>query len=305
MPFGLTHYTQNKPIIAFLHGNPRSLTVENSEENPKSQKKLEAFREKVKQKMVQFWTTPDELATKITTSLYSLMRTHPAEGWVKFRYAVDTDEVQRLHARVKELEGLLAGTQAKLPEARAELPAVPVSLLQNAGASPNGLITVRRHANGKRFQAGDFVLETTNRREIAKYEAAIERLNEGGFVKEIRLGGFELTNEGYAWLESEGKNGERPGGSQPESAGFVVPDDGVELLKAATQLDSRIRVVRYDGGYKVLAGDRQFVEEGNPHSAACFKELLEKLVIWGFIHLESKDMYALTSQGFEIADKYT
>jgi hypothetical protein len=96
----------NKPVMAFLHGEPGSISADKTELNPDARQKLTAFREKVEQKMVKYWKTADDLDGAVAKSLIKLRKTHPAEGWVKARHAM-TPEVQRdlaeLRARVVEL----------------------------------------------------------------------------------------------------------------------------------------------------------------------------------------------------------
>ncbi len=85
-----------KPVMGFLHVNPGSLPFDKSEQDPKLREKLEAFRAKVKQRMCQFWASPEDLETKISTSLPKLIKSHPAEGWVKAGIANPYDELQVL-----------------------------------------------------------------------------------------------------------------------------------------------------------------------------------------------------------------
>jgi hypothetical protein len=96
-----------KPIIAFLHENPESLSAANSEKTEAIQGKLNVFREKAKAKHCKFWNTPEDLGGKVSRSLIQLRKRHPSPGWVPGKYAA-TDamlrEIQELRARVAELE---------------------------------------------------------------------------------------------------------------------------------------------------------------------------------------------------------
>lgn len=117
----------NKPVMAFLHGSPGSISVEKSELDPSLRGKLDVFREKVEQRMVKYWSTPGDLDGAVAKSLIKLRKTHPAEGWIRARHAM-TPEVERdiaeLRAKVSDLTQQLAAarTNAKpeIPEGLAD-----------------------------------------------------------------------------------------------------------------------------------------------------------------------------------------
>jgi hypothetical protein len=116
-----------KPIMAFLHGKPGSISADRSELNPDMRAKLEAFRVKAEQRMVKYWTTPEDLDGAVAKSLIKIRKTHPAEGWIRARHAM-TPEVERdiaeLQAKVSELTRLLEAEQRvskiTVPEGLAE-----------------------------------------------------------------------------------------------------------------------------------------------------------------------------------------
>ena len=99
------------PTIGFLHKNPDSIPKGRSEVNPENQKKLEDFRELVKQKMCRFWENPTDLGSKVSRSLIQLINTNPAVGWIRADQAGElaSPEILRLRTRIEELE---AGIQA-------------------------------------------------------------------------------------------------------------------------------------------------------------------------------------------------
>jgi len=100
-----------KPVMAFLHGNPDSLTVEKSEKDGEMREKLEVFRKKVTTaKHVNFWTNQDGLAGAVALSFNKFTKRHPAVGWIRADQATSSEslrELSRLQARIKELEGQL------------------------------------------------------------------------------------------------------------------------------------------------------------------------------------------------------
>ena len=71
-------------VIAFLHKNPDNLSVKNSEVSTDIIEKLRLFKEKVsKGRLVNFWENKDQLAGLVALGITSLIRMHPAIGWVR------------------------------------------------------------------------------------------------------------------------------------------------------------------------------------------------------------------------------
>jgi hypothetical protein len=102
-----------KPVLGFLHADPDSIPAKYTDHDSKVRERLVAFRAKVRKKHCRFWSTPHELGTLLTTSYVRLIRTHPAEGWVKSRYLKTTEDAEKvtslleqLRAVEKELEAL-------------------------------------------------------------------------------------------------------------------------------------------------------------------------------------------------------
>jgi hypothetical protein len=99
-----------KPVMGFVHGAPGSISADKSELSRPAQNKLAAFRAKVEQRIVKYWTSPQELGGQVAKSLIQIRKTHPAEGWVRAGRAI-TPEVERelieLRARVSELTAQL------------------------------------------------------------------------------------------------------------------------------------------------------------------------------------------------------
>jgi hypothetical protein len=57
---------QQKPVMAFLHGDPDSIPVAKAERSEAAQEKLMAFRSKIQgAKHVKYWSNPDDLAGKV------------------------------------------------------------------------------------------------------------------------------------------------------------------------------------------------------------------------------------------------
>ncbi|WP_420578645.1 DUF4062 domain-containing protein [Ekhidna sp.] len=96
-----------KPIICFLHANPGDIPASKTEKKEEINIKLESFKEKVKEKHCKFYNTPEDLGGKVSRSLIHLKKKHPAEGWVKGRYAMTPEikaEFDQMRAKIAELE---------------------------------------------------------------------------------------------------------------------------------------------------------------------------------------------------------
>jgi hypothetical protein len=100
-----------KPVMGFVHAQPGEIPVKNAEREPAAAAKLEAFREKVQRRMCKFWSSADELGGMVSRSYVQLLKNHPAEGWVKARYAKTTEDLEKvnqMHEQIRILEQELA-----------------------------------------------------------------------------------------------------------------------------------------------------------------------------------------------------
>ncbi|MFN7918752.1 MAG: DUF4062 domain-containing protein [Bryobacteraceae bacterium] len=96
-----------KPVMAFLHKDPGTLPAKNTDRDAALGKKLDAFREKAQRRMCRYWSNADELGGVVSRSFVQLIRTHPAEGWVKARHVKTADELEKInvmHERIRVLE---------------------------------------------------------------------------------------------------------------------------------------------------------------------------------------------------------
>lgn len=104
--------SQSKPLMAFLHKDPRSITNAKSELTDVGRAKLNAFRTKVEEKHhCKYWTSADELGGQVSRGLINLRKSHPSDGWVPGKYASDESllvELANLRAKNAELLAELA-----------------------------------------------------------------------------------------------------------------------------------------------------------------------------------------------------
>ncbi len=99
---------QNKtPILTFLHKDPNRIIREHTETDPVLSEKLEAFRRKISHsRLVQMWENADELAFKVTTSVVTAFKTHPAIGWIRSDQINSGEQSKELLAFKKKNEEL-------------------------------------------------------------------------------------------------------------------------------------------------------------------------------------------------------
>lgn len=120
--------SQRKPVMGFLHGSPGTIEADKTELNEDLRQKLDAFREKVGNRVVKFWSSPQELGGQVAKSLIRIRQSHPAEGWIRAREAL-TPEVQQ---ELVELRAHVAQLKAELSEQRQVASVVDPELLAQA-----------------------------------------------------------------------------------------------------------------------------------------------------------------------------
>lgn len=113
-----------KPIIAFLHNDPKNLPVKNSELDPEAIKKLEAFKVLVQKKMCKYWSNAVELGSVVSRSFIKLQKSHPAVGWVRGDLIPEKDssiEILELTKEIEKLKQQLEDTKTKAPKGSEDL----------------------------------------------------------------------------------------------------------------------------------------------------------------------------------------
>ena len=108
----------DKPVVAFLHGNPGAIPSEHTEETERGKAKLQAFRSLVQQKMCKKWSTPHELGSVVARSLNQLRKKHPGLGWVRGDQVPGreaTAEILGLRKQIEHLENELHEVRTKAP----------------------------------------------------------------------------------------------------------------------------------------------------------------------------------------------
>jgi Domain of unknown function (DUF4062) len=85
-----------KPVLGFLHANPDDIPSGKTEIAPEAREELEAFRDKVSQRMCRMWRTPDELGGAVSRSLIKLIKSHPAVGWVRADNVLSAEQLAEM-----------------------------------------------------------------------------------------------------------------------------------------------------------------------------------------------------------------
>ena len=97
--------SKNKPVLAFLHKDPRSLPQNKCD--PENKEKLDNFLADIKSKrLCKFWNNAAELGGYISRGLINAIKTRPAIGWVRAD-AIEGQaaiEILRLKTKIEELE---------------------------------------------------------------------------------------------------------------------------------------------------------------------------------------------------------
>lgn len=108
------HYATLKsiPVLAFIRNDLGKLPADQTEKESEKQKKLDAFIGKLKtDAMVDFWSNPDELATKALAALSHARVSHEGVGWIRADKAAGTDilgEINELRKSNTDLSARLA-----------------------------------------------------------------------------------------------------------------------------------------------------------------------------------------------------
>jgi hypothetical protein len=198
--------SQQKPVMAFLHGDPGKLPFAHSEGDPETREKLAAFRKKVEHaKHVKYWTSADDLSGKIALSFASFIRTYPAVGWVRGDQTDSPETLRKLTAAQEEVSRLKSRLHNRAVEPPAEAkgladrdetltvrPAVEVNIRNLSG---NTNISPRQTYHGTYSISWNEILsdlgpgmldEASQTELLARFRRAVEEVNQEEAKEEIR-----------------------------------------------------------------------------------------------------------------------
>lgn len=96
------------PVLAFLIGDTVAVTPEKMEQDADRREKLEQFKDEVKSgRMVQWWTSKDDLANKVSIALTKEINRGRRPGWVRaseLRLEETQNELVEMSKKIRELE---------------------------------------------------------------------------------------------------------------------------------------------------------------------------------------------------------
>jgi hypothetical protein len=96
--------SRNKPVIAFLHGDPGSIAGRFTETDVAKRDRLAEFRTKLAgSRWVGRWHTPENLQAEVVLGMVNLVSERSATGWIRADESVPASEAASLLARVEAL----------------------------------------------------------------------------------------------------------------------------------------------------------------------------------------------------------
>jgi len=94
---------KNIPIVTFMHEDIGNISLDKCEKGNAGRKKLEAFRKYVSNgKLVKYWNGKEDLAGKVSRTMISMIKRHPAIGWVRGNFAIDNNMIMKMHNLYEE-----------------------------------------------------------------------------------------------------------------------------------------------------------------------------------------------------------
>lgn len=98
--------SKNIPVLAFIHKAPGKIAADKTDSDPTLVKKLELFRERLKNgRVVYFWTDINDLCMNVVITVASEINLSPGIGWIRGDQAIDPKIVQELEkARIENAE---------------------------------------------------------------------------------------------------------------------------------------------------------------------------------------------------------
>jgi hypothetical protein len=107
------------PVLGFVIEDTAAWPMDRREEDTKKQKRLSAFKLKVKKRLVNFWQNKDELHGKVSIALVKATTAYPRPGWVQAT-AVNGPEVMRELTRLSSENANLRNELDKILKLRDE-----------------------------------------------------------------------------------------------------------------------------------------------------------------------------------------
>lgn len=113
--------SKNIPTLCFLPGKNFSTSREHRDDDPELVEKLEAFKNKVKEQLCDFWENGGELINKVSAALYKIFTEEPGKGWIRGD-ATDPEALTKLIHAMEENKRLIERIEYLEEQNRNDLP---------------------------------------------------------------------------------------------------------------------------------------------------------------------------------------
>lgn len=87
---------QKIPVLGFIIEDSASWPSDRIESDSDRTKALKLFKQKIKRKLVSFWSTKEDLGGKVSRSLIKLITTNPRPGWIRTSETVGPEVVSEM-----------------------------------------------------------------------------------------------------------------------------------------------------------------------------------------------------------------
>ncbi|KAB0522132.1 DUF4062 domain-containing protein [Pseudomonas extremorientalis] len=95
------------PVIALLHQNPTSISVDKSDISPEMRERLDRFRGRVSTgRLVKYWSNGTELAGQVAISIAQAISRFPTVGWIRGNNVASEDLLREINDLRKENQAL-------------------------------------------------------------------------------------------------------------------------------------------------------------------------------------------------------
>lgn len=91
------------PIVTFIHSDISKISFDKSEDKEENRIKLNEFIQYAsKGKLVKHWNGKEDLAGKVSRTMISVIKRHPAIGWVRSNFAINDDTIAKMQNLYEE-----------------------------------------------------------------------------------------------------------------------------------------------------------------------------------------------------------
>ncbi len=119
---------KGKRVIVFPHENPSILAANRCEDTDEGKAKLRAFRDKaMKDRLVSFWKTPQDLRAEVLSSLSETIKQYPETGWIRADTIAPNKmvELEKLKSDLKSKDREIVQLQARLKDLQSQNISLP------------------------------------------------------------------------------------------------------------------------------------------------------------------------------------